>query len=225
MQLPALGCCTHRGNVMLTTRILSRVVKMFFVLCLPLIMSAEIFAAQTPLAVIQAGTDKALGILNRDCGMTPKNSLRDRRDEILQVLDGYFNFQEMARRSLGPSWKDQSPEKQREFVRLFKQLLFNTYLDRMEMYSCSDERIVYEHETLEGEYGAVNTRVILNKSKKVEVHVDYRLKQENGGWKVYDVIVEGVSLIENYRGQLSSILARESFDSLLKRLHERVSAT
>lgn len=172
-----------------------------------------------PMGVVKSGTDRALDILKEQ--QTPQGQkLRQRRGEILQIVDQYFNFQEMARRALGRPWKDQPPEKQKEFVRLFKDLLFNTYVDRVESYTGGDERVLYDEERIEGDYARVRTRV--SNYKTSDVQVEYRLRQENGEWKVYDVIVEGISFIDNYRSQFSSILAGESFDSLLDRLRQKV---
>ncbi|MCE5244682.1 MAG: ABC transporter substrate-binding protein [Syntrophobacteraceae bacterium] len=178
-------------------------------------------AAPAPLAVVREGTDQALKIL-RETQSSTGLPLRQRKDEILTIVNRYFNFDEMARRALGRPWKDQSPDKQKEFVRLFRDLLFNTYVDRVQSYTGTNEKIVYDNERIEGDYALVKTRI--RGFKDTDVQVDYRLRQEKGEWKVYDVIVEGVSFIDNYRGQFNSILANESFDSLLRRLSEKVAA-
>lgn len=172
-----------------------------------------------PMSVIKSGTDRALDIL-RTSQAPQGQKISQRREEILQIVDEYFNFNEMARRALGRPWKDQSPEKQREFVMLFKNLLFNTYVDRVEAYTGSNERVMYDEERIEGEYAMVRTRV--SSSKSADVRVEYRLRQAGGEWKVYDVVVEGISFIENYRSQFNSILAGQSFDSLLNRLRQKV---
>ena len=172
-----------------------------------------------PMSVVKSGTDRALDIL-RTSQAPEGQKIRQRREEILQIVDEYFNFNEMARRALGRPWKDQSPEKQREFVKLFKDLLFNTYVDRVETYTGTNERIVYDEERIEGDYAMVRTRI--SNYKNTDVRVEYRLRQANGEWKVYDVVVEGISFIENYRSQFNSILAGESFDALLNRLRQKV---
>jgi phospholipid transport system substrate-binding protein len=127
----------------------------------------------------------------------------------------------MARRALGRPWKDQTPEKRQEFVKLFKQLLFNTYINRVESYTGSNEQIAYDSEKLDGDYALVKTHVTIQSNQIVQI--DYRLRLENGQWQVYDVVVEGISFVDNYRGQFASILANESFDSLLKKIREKVN--
>jgi phospholipid transport system substrate-binding protein len=173
-----------------------------------------------PLQLIESGTDQALQILRAaQTGHGP--TLRQRKEEILDIVDDYFDFEEMGKRALGRPWKDQAPAKQKEFVALFKRLLFNTYVDRVETYTGSNEQVVYDQEQIEGNYGVVYTRILGYKNR--DIQVDYRLRQGNKDWKVYDVIVEGISLVNNYRQQFNSILANDSFDSLLELLKDKVA--
>ena len=185
-----------------------------------LLASAQ--AANSPLSLIQSGSDRALKMLrSSQTGQAP--SLRQQKGEILQIVDEYFNFHEMAKRALGRPWKSQPPEKQQEFVKLFKQLLFNTYINRVETYTGANEKFSYDEERIEGDYALVKTRIM--GYKNTDVQVDYRLRlEEDGKWKAYDVVVEGISLVNNYRQQFDSILTGGSFDSLLDRMREKVSA-
>jgi len=174
-----------------------------------------------PLDVIQSVTEQGLQIIKSSLsGEGP--ALQQRRNEILKIVDEYFEFGEMSRRSLGRPWKEQTPDKQSEFVRLFKQLLFNTYVSRVEAAATPTTRIVYESEKVEGDYALVKTQAI--NDQKPAVQIDYRVHLDSAGWKVYDVVIEGVSLVSNYREQFASILSSEPFDSLLKRLREKVAA-
>lgn len=172
-----------------------------------------------PLSIVQSGTERALKIL-RETQWGEGQTLRQRKGEILTIVDEYFNFDEMARRALGRPWKDQSPEKRKEFVSLFKQLLFNTYISRVEGYTGSNEKVFYDSERIEGDFAVVSTHIIYQGNQNVVI--DYRLRREGGLWKVYDVIVEGISFVENYRSQFSSILANESFDALLRKIREKI---
>jgi len=133
----------------------------------------------------------------------------------------YFNFEEMAKRALGRPWKDQTPDKRQEFSQLFKQLLFNTYINRLENYTGSNERVFYDSEKLDGDYALVKTHILYQGNNNISI--DYRLHADGERWKVYDVVVEGISFVDNYRGQFASILTNESFDSLLKRLRQKVA--
>lgn len=183
--------------------------------------SASAADGRDPLQVIRTGTEKALEII-QDRKPDGKLHLRERRAEIMQIVDQYFDFEEMARRSLGAGWKHQPPQKRETFVRLFKDLLFNTYVDRVENYTATNEKVVFDGQKLDGDYAVVNTRVTGYKSGDVDVVYSLRLRNEQ--WKVYDVAIAGVSLVNNYRSQFSSILAKESFDKLLKTMNDKVSA-
>lgn len=197
-------------------RILAKTALGFLLVIAPL-WAAQ--AATSPLNVIQSGTERALKILHTSQkGESP--SLRQRKGEILTIVDEYFNFEEMGKRALGRPWKDQPQEKRQQFVALFKQLLFNTYISRVESYTGSNEKVVYDSEKIDGDYALVKTHVTLQNGQAAQL--DYRLHVENGQWKVYDVVVEGISFVENYRSQFSSILANGSFDTLLKKLQEKV---
>jgi phospholipid transport system substrate-binding protein len=199
--------------------------KFFFVLgVLLLLVSPQFVRAglpgqQNPTALIQSGTESALRILH-ESQRRQAPPLRQRKDEILVIVSGYFDFEEMAKRALGRPWKEQTPEKRREFAQLFKQLLFNTYINQLENYTGSNERVSYDSEKLEGDYALVKTHILYQGNNNISV--EYRLHRDGGQWQVYDVIVEGISLVDNYRGQFGSILANESFDSLLIRLRQKV---
>ena len=193
-------------------------------LLLLLVVSARLACASlpdqsSPLPVIKSGTERALEILHQSkSGQAAP--LRQRKDEILKIVNHYFNFDEMAKRALGHPWKEQTQEKRSEFAGLFKQLLFNTYIDRLQNYTVSNEGVHYDSQQVDGDYAVVKTHIIYQGNKNVAL--DYRLHMTDGKWKVYDVVVEGISLVENYRSQFSSMLASESFDSLLQKLREKV---
>ncbi|MGA2028137.1 MAG: ABC transporter substrate-binding protein [Syntrophobacteraceae bacterium] len=199
--------------------------KFFFVSgVLLLLVSAQFIRAalpgqQNPMSVIQSGTERALQILH-DSQRRQAPSLRQRKDEILVIVNEYFNFEEMAKRALGRPWKEQTPEKRQEFAQLFKQLLFNTYINRIENYTGSSERVFYDSEKLDRDYAIVKTHILYQGDNNISI--EYRLRQDGGRWQVYDVVVEGISFVDNYRGQFGSILTKESFDSLLIKLRRKV---
>lgn len=182
---------------------------------------ASMAASPGPMAVVQSGTDRAMEVLKSRRALG-NSSLRDRRDEVFKIVDAYFDFEEMARRALGRPWRDQPPEKQRQFVDLFKELLFNTYVDRVDTYRGGNgERVEYDSERIEGRFAQVRTRLVGYRQN--DITVEYRLIFSDGAWKVYDVVVEGISFINNYRQQFNAIMTNESFDSLLARMRERVA--
>ena len=213
-------CLSHERTRMHTSRsfinfpIFALVFAVFF-----LSPSVSVASAFSPLQVIQSGSERGLQII-KDSLFQGGPDLRQTKDEILSIVDEYFDFAEMAKRALGRPWKDQEPEKQQEFVRLFKQLLFNTYVSRVEATATPNTSTLYDTETVEGDYALVRTRVA--SASNPDVQIDYRLRLDETGWKVYDVVIEGISLVGNYRHQFGSILNNESFDSLLSRLRQKI---
>jgi len=123
----------------------------------------------------------------------------------------------MSKRSLGVYWKDRTPDEQKEFVKLFTVLLENTYMDKIESYS--GEKILYSKETVEDQYSLVETKIITKQD--TEVAVNYWMLNKSGRWFVYDISVEGISLVKNYRTQFNEIMARSSYQDLLKKLQEK----
>jgi phospholipid transport system substrate-binding protein len=184
----------------------------------PSVEASRLSGSSNPMVVVQGGVDQILEIIR--INEASKGSLRERRAETLRVVESYFDFEEMAKRSLGPAWREQSPQKREEFVRLFRDLIFNTYVDRVEKNAGAGVPVIYAGEEMAGDYAVVKTRV---KSKSHgEVEIQYRLKLLKGNWKVYDVVVEGISFISNYRQQFNSMLAGGSFEMLLGQLRAKV---
>ena len=199
--------------------------KFFFVLgVLLLFVSAQFIPSalpgqENPMVLIQSGTERVIQILHESQSRQAP-SLRQRKDEILAIVNEYFNFDEMAKRALGRPWKEQPPEKRQEFAQLFKQLLFNTYINRIENYTGSNERVFFDSEKLDGDYAIVKTHILYQGNNNISI--EYRFHRDGGQWQVYDVVVEGISFVGNYRGQVGSILTHESFDSLLIKLRQKV---
>jgi phospholipid transport system substrate-binding protein len=135
------------------------------------------------------------------------------RVEIRQAAVELFDFDEMSRRLLGLRWTDASPEEQQDFVTLFTDLLERAYLNTIGTYRLAT--ITFQGETISGSYAQVRSRMAAGKG---EVAIEYRLLEHDGRWAVYDVAVDGVSLIANYRSQFNSILKRMSFAQLLDRM-------
>ncbi|HXG16933.1 MAG TPA: ABC transporter substrate-binding protein, partial [Calidithermus sp.] len=136
------------------------------------------------------------------------------RQSIEQVAEETFDFTEMARRALGPHWRERSPEERTEFTRLFREVLEDAYVGRIERYE--GEKIVFAGESVDGPQATVKTRVITRTG--TEIPVDYRLHRVDGRWRVYDVVIEGVSLVANYRTQFNRIIQSGSYQDLVERM-------
>jgi len=181
-----------------------------------LLMQPVWLAAGAPTDQIRQTVDRLLAILN-DPQLKGEQKKNERRQKLKEVLYQRFDFTEMARRSLGSEWRRRIPEEQKEFVKLFTELLERSYLDKIESYS--GEKVLYLKEREDGNYAEVETKIVDKTGQ--EYSLDYRIHKVNGDWKVYDVIIEDVSLVGNYRSQFSRVLAKSSFNELLKTMKEK----
>ena len=140
-----------------------------------------------------------------------------RRQQLRDTISRIFDFAEMAQRSLATHWKERTPAERKEFVSLFQTLLENSYSGKIESYH--NEKIVYQGESVDGDHAEVKSRVIAPKGD--EYSLDYRLINKGGKWMVYDVVIEGVSLVSNYRGQFNRIINNQGYPELLKKLRAK----
>lgn len=172
---------------------------------------AQPAAAAGPLDAVQATVDAVLAVL-RDPQLKSDRSTRTRRVE--ELLRARFDFEEMAKRSLGSNWAKQSAEHQQQFTRQFAELLMNNYIDRIEEYH--GEKILYDQQRVEGDFASVDTRIQDQQGRFYSIA--YRLAQRRGDWQVYDVVIEDISIVNNYRAQFTRLLNNGSFAELLKKL-------
>jgi phospholipid transport system substrate-binding protein len=169
-------------------------------------------AIPNPLDTVKSGTEKVLRVLKE------RGEKRgSRRTEIRSIVDGYFDFEEIARRALGPSWNEQSPARQQEYVKAFSDFLFGIYISKVEKYT--NQKITYKVGGETGNDATIQTFITGRQTGRIPI--DYRLHLKDGAWKAYDVVIEGVGLVNNYRSQFSAILARGSFDDLLNKLRQK----
>ena len=159
--------------------------------------------------------DEVLKVL-ADKELKQPSKANERRQLLEKVVGERFDYQEMSRRSLGAPWNNLSDKDKQEFVSLFQTLLVNTYADKIESYT--GDGVVYVNERTEKDYAEVRTKVLTGKT---EIPLDYRLLNKGSAWRVYDVVVDGVSLVNNYRGQFSKILRNSSFADLVDQLRKK----
>lgn len=177
-------------------------------------LPADVSAASATEAV-RATIDEVLRIL-ADKDLKQPSRAEERRKLLEKTVGARFDYQEMSRRSLGAPWNQLADKDKHEFVDLFRTLLTNTYADRVESYS--GEGVQYLNERTEKDYAEVRTKI---QSGKTEIPMDYRLMNKNSDWRVYDVVVDGVSLVNNYRGQFSKILRTSSYPELVDQLRKK----
>jgi len=170
----------------------------------------------TPLETIKPQVDQALEVL-RDPALKAESAKATKEKKIWTILDSVFDYTELSKRTLAQNWKKLSPDQQKEFISLFGKLLGTVYMDRIIAYK--DEKVVFGKViNLSDKMAEVQSEVIQS-SKSIPIH--YRMIIVNGEWKVYDVVIEGVSLVQNYRTQFRDILTTKSPEDLLKTLREK----
>ena len=169
--------------------------------------------AGAPTDQLKAPVDEVIRIL-RDPRLKPDSMAAERRAAIRKEAESIFDFQETARRALGRHWQNLNVAEQREFVSLFTDLLERAYLVKIEHYS--GEPIVYTGDSIEGESATVKTKFMTKQGSAIPI--EYRLLRHGDRWQVYDVFIEGVSLIANYRTQFDRIMRTGSYQELARRL-------
>ena len=175
-------------------------------------------SAGVPTDQIRVTVDRVLRIL-KDPALNSTGAREARRSELTKAILPRFDFEEMAKRSLGAEWRRRTSAEQEEFIRLFTELLKNSYIESIESYR--GEKVIYRSESQDGAYADVGTKVINDTGE--EFTIDYRLNIEGSEWKVYDVIIENISIVNNYRSQFSRILGRSSFAELLRTIRDKVN--
>jgi phospholipid transport system substrate-binding protein len=169
-----------------------------------------------PTDELRAAIEKVQTILN-DPQLKAAGKKGERLDQLRQVIQPKFDFTEMAKRSLGANWQRRNAEEQREFVRAFTELLENAYADSIDSYD--GDKVVFTNETQDKEYAEVNTKIVSKKAE--EFSVNYKLHQVSGSWKVYDVVIENISIVNNFRSQFNRVIAKSSYEDLLRTMKEK----
>ena len=161
----------------------------------------------------RADLDRVLKVLGDTEGQTPEA----RRSALRTVAEPVFDWREMASRALATHWKARSEEERDEFTRLFTDLIERVYVTKVERYT--GESVKFVGDRMEGSLALVQTRLVPTKGP--EVPIDYRLMEKDGRWRVYDVVIEGVSMVANYRTQFDRVIRSSSYAELVKRLKDK----
>jgi phospholipid transport system substrate-binding protein len=176
--------------------------------------------AGLPTDQIKGTVDKALVVL-RDPQLKPPAKLKERRDQLRQILFSRFDFAEMAKRALGSNWRRRTPQEQEEFVRLFTDVLERAYAEIIESYS--DEKITYTYERVDGSHADVASKILTTRGE--EYSLNYKVHLISNEWKIYDVIAENISLVNNYRSQFNRVISNSSYEELVRRLRDKAEFT
>ncbi len=173
------------------------------------------WGVEAPTQAVKETIDQVLEVLGDKSLKDPARE-GERREKLEAIIGQRFDYEEMAKRTLAAEWKKISAEQQEEFVTLFQQFLSRSYAGNIDGYA--GEQVEYLMERLKGDFAEVQTKVV---SPKVQIPLDYRLLKKNGKWGVYDVVIDGVSLTKNYRGQFARIIKSSSFTGLLEKLRSK----
>jgi phospholipid transport system substrate-binding protein len=183
-----------------------------------LVLTLSIFTVSvawaTPTEDVKKTVDEVVHIVS-DKEMK-KNDTK-RRQALKKAISGIFDYSEMAKRSLGKHWNTRTAAEKKHFTELFATLLENSYAGKIESYN--NEKIVYIKEIIEDDYAEIKSKVVT--AARDEFTLDYRLFKQNGKWMVYDVVIEGVSLVSNYRSQFNKIITSSGYDKLVKKLQSK----
>jgi phospholipid transport system substrate-binding protein len=184
---------------------------------LMLFLSALPVYAGAPLDSVQANVNRVLDVL-RDPKLKAESAKETKKEKLREIYGQMFDEVELARRVLGRNWKNFSPAQQQEFVHLFRQVLEKAYIDKILSYT--NEKIVFPREEMLSS-GQAEVQTKINTASR-EIPISYRVILKDDTWKVYDVVIENVSLVQNYRSQFNSILAKNTPDQLLEILRKKV---
>ena len=175
--------------------------------------------AGVPMDTVQANVNKVLEVL-RDPKLKAESAKEIKKEKLRHIYDVMFNKVELSRRALAQNWNKLNPAEREEFVQLFRQVLEKAYIDKILAYT--SEKVVFDRETtLSATQAEIQTRIITSSK---EIPISYRVILKDSEWKVYDVLVENVSLISNYRTQFNDILAKNSIEQLIEILRKKVKA-
>lgn len=180
------------------------------------VFGSSILFAGDPGKLVMETIDKGLVVL-KEPSLKGNDKVNERRQKLWETISPIFNFEEMSKRALGQHWKKRSDEEKKEFVGLFTNILKDAYIGKTDAYS--GEKVILMKERVDKEYATVQTKFILNTGS--ELVVDYNMLNNSGEWKIYDVIIEGVSLVNNYRSQFNSILIKSTYNELVQRIKEK----
>jgi phospholipid transport system substrate-binding protein len=185
---------------------------LFVLLALPGVPRAW---AGAPTDQLRDGVDRVVKIL-RDPELRGDAKVNQRSAAVNKVADEIFDFGETAKRSLGQHWVQRTPAEREEFVRLFTELLQRTYLSKVDQYN---SEMTYQDDAIDGNLAIVRTTLVLGKGN--EMSLDYRMHHPRDRWQVYDISIDGISLVANYRSQFNKIVRTDSYEALVAKLRSR----
>ena len=173
--------------------------------------------ASAPDKVVSHAVDEVIEILGDD-SLKGEDKKVERREKIRKAISKSFSFKAMAKRSMGKYWKERTPQERTEFTELFRRLIEISYISKIEGFT--NEKVLYEKARTKKNISTVKTKIVT--SKGTEIPISYRLMKRGDKWLIYDIVIEGVSLVRNYKTQFSSVLRKKPYATLVEQLKTKV---
>jgi len=167
---------------------------------------------------VRATVDRVLTIV-RNPNAKSKAQIEAQRAQLVELISPRFDFSEMAKRSLGRHWAGRTPDEQREFVKVFAALMGRSYADNIESYTT--QNVLYIRERKDQNYAQVDTKIVAENGSPLSIN--YKMHRVDGEWRIYDLVIEDISVVNNYRSQFDRIIARSSFADLVQTMKEKQS--
>jgi len=174
--------------------------------------------AGEPTDMVRQTTDQVLKNLE-DPKLQGADKQAERQERLRQISNQAFDWKEMAQRALATHWRERTPQQQQEFTALFRDLVERTYINRLETATQDKQDIQYVGEQIDGPRAVVKTNVVTKRNQPVPL--EYRLHKADGRWLIYDVLIEGISLVNNYRSQFNRIISSSSYNDLVQKMKTR----
>lgn len=195
----------------------ARIAFYLFLIAMVLCSSRPV-AGGEPTEQIRSAINQGVEILNSS-RLDTKKQRAEVINRLREIVYPLFDFNEMAQRSLGSHWRRLTPQQQKEFAELFTRLLEKIYADRIDLYE--GQKVVFIQETVDKNYAQVDTRIIGKSGEAFSVN--YKLHRVDGKWRIYDIVAENISLVNNYRSQFHRVIVNSSFEELIERIREKAS--
>ena len=197
-------------------RLLQHKLAIVLTVAMGLSVSAQMSCAGEPLELVKSAAEGAIAVL-KDPKLKSPEQKKERVERLKEIINPIFDYNEMARRSLGAHWRRRSAAEQEEFTTLFRAFLERIYADKIDFYD--GQKAIFGRENIDQDYAQVESVMINPKGE--ENSVIYRLKRTDGKWKVYDAVVENISIVNNYRSQFDRVISKSSYEELKKMLREK----
>jgi phospholipid transport system substrate-binding protein len=185
-----------------------------------LVLYTKTWAANSPSEMIRSATNQVKAVLENPAYQGEEHQ-QERIKQVWPIVEPYFDVQGIAQSTLGVHWRERTEEERRQFVQLFTVLIEKTYSSALTRYT-SDVQFAFDQERIDGDFSEVDTRLI-NPSLNKSIPIQYKLHRIGGDWRIYDVVIENVSLVRNYRNQFNRILSQSSYDELVQALKKKTS--